>query len=62
MQVNKEYSNCLRCGRKLKSEESKKLGFGKICFEKLQHETEAKELFDVENVNELSNNSNTANK
>ena len=62
MQVNKEYSNCLRCGRKLKSEESKKLGFGKICFEKWQHETEAKKLFDMENANELPNSSDTDNK
>lgn len=32
-----EYSYCLRCGRKLTNEENKKLGYGKICYEKMQH-------------------------
>ena len=32
----KEYARCLRCGRKLKSEENRQRGYGKICFEKLQ--------------------------
>lgn len=46
MEITKEYRNCLRCGRKLKSEESKKLGFGKICWEKHNSESSKfKELF-----------------
>lgn len=47
-----EYETCLRCGRKLKSPESKKLGFGKVCYEKWQHETDAKKLFETEVTNE----------
>lgn len=31
---HKEYEYCLRCGRKLKSEESRIIGYGKICLEK----------------------------
>ena len=30
----KIYKICLRCGRKLKNEDARKRGFGKICFEK----------------------------
>lgn len=30
----KEYEFCLRCHRKLKNEEAKKIGYGKICYEK----------------------------
>lgn len=43
----KLYERCIRCGRKLKNEESKKLGFGKVCFEKWYHEVNAKPLFDT---------------
>lgn len=42
-----EYKVCLRCGRKLKSENSRKLGFGKVCWEKWQTETQAKKLFEI---------------
>ena len=28
------YEVCLRCGRKLKSEESRLIGYGKICYKK----------------------------
>ena len=52
IEIQQEYKNCLRCGRKLKSEESKKLGFGKVCWEKWQHETEAKKPFGLEYDNE----------
>ena len=30
----KEYNYCIRCGRRLKSEENRKRGMGKICYEK----------------------------
>ena len=43
------YKNCLRCGRKLKTLESKEKGFGKICFEKWQEEIKSKKLFEVKN-------------
>ena len=28
------HETCIRCGRKLKTPESKELGFGKVCWEK----------------------------
>lgn len=31
---NMYYNNCLRCGRKLKSDESRQRGYGDICYEK----------------------------
>jgi hypothetical protein len=34
--MNRLYSHCQRCGKPLKSEESKKLGFGPNCFQKIQ--------------------------
>lgn len=34
---SKEYTVCLRCGRKLKSEEAKKLGYGKVCLDKMKN-------------------------
>lgn len=43
--MNKIYEKCLRCGRKLKTEESKNLGFGKICWEKYNNEGTTKKLF-----------------
>ena len=36
---NKEYNYCLRCGRKLRTEEARLLGMGKICAEKSKHDT-----------------------
>ena len=32
--VIKEYDRCLRCGRKLKDEKYRKIGFGPVCMEK----------------------------
>lgn len=34
MFVEKEFSHCLRCGRKLKNPEARKRGFGDICYKK----------------------------
>lgn len=31
---------CLRCGRKLKTPEAQELGYGKICWEKHQKDTQ----------------------
>ena len=45
------YKNCLRCGRKLRSVESKEVGFGKICWEKYNSENNYKELFKMEENN-----------
>ena len=33
------YTRCLRCGRKLKTEESKMRGYGKTCERKMQSES-----------------------
>ena len=42
------HETCLRCNRKLKTEESKKLGYGKICWEKHNSELISKPLFEVD--------------
>ena len=31
---DKHYTYCLRCGRRLRGEESRKRGYGKVCWEK----------------------------
>ena len=41
------HETCLRCNRKLKTEESKKLGFGKICWEKHNSDKRLKALFEI---------------
>lgn len=56
IEIQNEHANCLRCGRRLKSEESKKLGFGQVCWEKWQHETKTKKLFTVDTETNDSNN------
>lgn len=43
--VDKEYTKCLRCGRTLKTQEARKLGYGPVCFLKKQQETAKKKLF-----------------
>lgn len=32
---DKIYPICRRCGRKLKTEEAQRLGYGKVCFKKV---------------------------
>ena len=48
-----KYVYCLRCHRRLKSEESKELGYGKTCIKKMA-ETRIiyKPLFDIQNRHE----------
>lgn len=41
----KDYDRCLRCGRKLKSEEARKIGYGKTCLDKIKKENSVKRLF-----------------
>ena len=31
-----DFDRCLRCGRKLKNEEARKIGYGIICLEKMK--------------------------
>ncbi len=44
----REHLVCIRCGRKLKTPESRELGFGKVCYEKWQTETLTTPLFGKE--------------
>lgn len=39
------YKNCIRCGRKLRSDASKELGMGKVCWEKFNEKDDFKQLF-----------------
>lgn len=41
------YPNCLRCGRKLKTDEAIQRGMGKICLEKSKRDTYIRRLFDA---------------
>ena len=41
----KDHDRCLRCGRKLKTEDARVLGYGRICYEKMQKEKKVKRLF-----------------
>jgi hypothetical protein len=51
----KKHDNCIRCGRKLKTEASQELGFGKVCWEKFLAEDNMKRLFKMEKTNENTN-------
>ena len=48
-----EHKVCLRCGRKLKSEQSRQLGYGEICWKKREVGDRVIPLFnvDIRNVN-----------
>lgn len=43
-----EQTTCKRCGRKLKTEETIKIGMGKTCWYKYLKEDNHKKLFEVE--------------
>ena len=45
----KEHEFCKRCGRKLRNPDAKKLGYGAVCFKKMQ--SSGKRLF-LETINE----------
>lgn len=36
------HNRCLRCGRRLKKEEHRKLGYGPICYEKIKINTKTR--------------------
>ena len=40
----KDHDRCLRCGRKLRTDEARKIGYGKICLEKVKRD-KTKRLF-----------------
>ena len=41
----KDYEKCLRCGRRLKNEEARKIGYGRTCLIKIKSELKVKRLF-----------------
>jgi len=43
-----EYDRCGRCGRRLKNPESRRLGFGAVCYSKVQTRQERVPLFSME--------------
>lgn len=47
--VQKEYQYCLICGRRLKSDENRKRGMGKVCWHKSNSGCIIKPLFEVQN-------------
>ena len=50
MEQKEEIKYCKRCHRKLKDNQSKQLGYGKICYSKI-NKKEALYLFDIEVIN-----------
>ncbi len=43
--IVKEYTRCVRCGKPLKTPESRKLGYGQTCLVKRQQEKLKRKLF-----------------
>lgn len=46
--MEKLYNRCLRCNRKLKTDEAKRIGYGKVCLEKSK-KSKVINLLEVEN-------------
>lgn len=46
-----EYDRCSRCGRRLKNPESRRLGFGAVCYSKVQTKRKNVPLFSMEAKN-----------
>ena len=42
---DKEHEYCLRCGRRLKNVDARILGYGIVCWKKMQVEEKVKKLF-----------------
>jgi hypothetical protein len=53
MEEKKIYPVCKRCGRKLKTDETKERGMGKVCWEKSQHTSKPKLFYQGDVKNEL---------
>lgn len=47
MERNKEYKYCIRCGRELKTEESRKRGMGDVCYNKYLVSKNKNSLFSI---------------
>jgi hypothetical protein len=48
----KEYEYCKRCGRKLKSQESRMIGYGAICLQKSKESSHSIRLFPILSKND----------
>lgn len=48
--MKEEFEYCLRCHRKLKNEEARKIGYGKVCLKKSKEKPKAS-LFTVTSSN-----------
>ena len=46
---DKEYEYCLRCGRKLKNSEARKIGYGVVCLKKMKTDVQFKPLLNLPN-------------
>lgn len=45
-----DYVYCLRCHRRLKNEQAKKIGYGKVCYEKAKNVQVKNTLFEVKPI------------
>lgn len=50
MTEQKLYTHCLRCGRRLKTDDARLRGMGNTCWEKAQKSPKIKLLFEVKNA------------
>ena len=56
MEEKKMHPVCKRCGRRLKSNETRERGMGKVCWEKSQHTSKYRLFYQGGSKNELSKN------
>ena len=50
-----EYTHCIKCGKKLKTQEARKRGMGRICFEKFKEDSKKQRLFEMKLEQDTSN-------
>lgn len=48
----KEYTRCLRCGRKLKTEAARQLGYGATCYQKMKNHKGKRKLIEWSALND----------
>ena len=54
LELSNIHTVCIRCGRKLRTPESRELGFGPTCYKKQGHTNIARPLFEVERSDEYA--------
>lgn len=47
----KEHEYCMRCGRKLKNQNARILGYGSVCYKKVQSESDISRQLFTQTVN-----------